>query len=87
MPTPREALAAPLSAFPSWFLRMECERCGRDRVVNQVHMPAIWEDVTLEKIVARLHHEGCGGRAKVVELATHVAGVSQPTCRIRLGWW
>ena len=29
LPTPAEALAAPLSAFPSWYLRMECELCGR----------------------------------------------------------
>ena len=41
LPTAAEALAAPLSAFPSWFIRMECSRCGRDRVINQVHLPAI----------------------------------------------
>ena len=41
LPSPAEALAAPLSAFPSWFIRMECSRCGRDRVINQVHLPAI----------------------------------------------
>jgi len=77
LPTPAEALAAPLSAFPSWFLRMECERCGQDRYIHQVHMPPIWQDVTLERIVQRLSHDGCGGRAKVVELITAVAGSSQ----------
>jgi hypothetical protein len=25
---PQEALGEPLRAFPSWFLRIECERCG-----------------------------------------------------------
>jgi hypothetical protein len=28
LPSPREALREPLRAFPSWFLRMECDRCG-----------------------------------------------------------
>ena len=84
LPTPAEALAAPLSAFPSWFIRMECERCGQERYTNQVHMPAIWKDARLSEIVLRLIHEGCGGRPKVVELVTNVAGGSQPTRRIRL---
>ena len=42
LPTAADALAEPLSAFPSWFIRMECERCGQERYTNQVHMPAIW---------------------------------------------
>ena len=29
-----EALAAPQSAFPSWFLRIECTTCGRERYAN-----------------------------------------------------
>ncbi len=84
LPTPAEALAAPLSAFPSWFLRMECERCGKERYTNQVHMPAIAQDTTLAALIERMHHEGCGGRPKVVELVTNGAGGSQPTRRIRL---
>ena len=28
LPSPAEALAEPFSAFPSWFLRIECDRCG-----------------------------------------------------------
>jgi hypothetical protein len=74
LPTPAQALAAPLSAFPSWFIRMECERCGQERYTNQVHMPAIWHDATVAEVIARMHHEGCGGRPKVVELVTSVAG-------------
>jgi hypothetical protein len=38
LPSPAEALAAPLSAFPSWFIRMECERCGRERYATEVHL-------------------------------------------------
>ena len=54
LPTPAEALSAPLSAFPSWFIRMECERCGRERYTNEVHLPQ-WkeDDRTTEGIVGR----------------------------------
>jgi hypothetical protein len=31
---------------------MECERCGRERYVNEVHLPH-WPDATLGNIVAR----------------------------------
>ena len=28
LPTPHEALQQPMRAFPSWFLRITCDRCG-----------------------------------------------------------
>ena len=28
LPSAKEALDEPFSAFPSWFLRIECDRCG-----------------------------------------------------------
>jgi hypothetical protein len=28
-PSPAEALQQPFAAFPSWFLRIECDRCGK----------------------------------------------------------
>ena len=31
LPSGKEALGEPLSAFPSWFLRIECDRCGKER--------------------------------------------------------
>ena len=37
LPTPAEAMAEPFSAFPSWFLRVECYRCGKDRVLSETH--------------------------------------------------
>ena len=37
LPTGREALDEPFSAFPSWFLRITCDRCGKDRMVNEAH--------------------------------------------------
>jgi hypothetical protein len=30
LPTGREALDEPFSAFPSWYLRITCDRCGKD---------------------------------------------------------
>ena len=29
LPSPQEALCQPFAAFPSWFLRIECERCHK----------------------------------------------------------
>jgi hypothetical protein len=30
LPSPAEALAEPFRAFPSWFMRVTCDRCGKD---------------------------------------------------------
>jgi len=30
LPTGREALDEPFAAFPSWYLRITCDRCGKD---------------------------------------------------------
>jgi hypothetical protein len=38
LPTGAEALDEPLSAFPSWFMRITCDRCGKDRMLNESHM-------------------------------------------------
>jgi hypothetical protein len=27
----------PLKAFPFWFLKITCDRCGKDRMLNEVH--------------------------------------------------
>ena len=37
LPTPAEALDEPFSAFPSWFLRIECDRCDKVQMVNEAH--------------------------------------------------
>ena len=39
LPTGAEALAEPFAAFPSWFMRIECDRCGKVRMVSEVHTP------------------------------------------------
>jgi hypothetical protein len=33
-----EALGEPLLAFPSWFLRIECDRSGKEQMVNESHI-------------------------------------------------
>ena len=37
LPTGAEALDEPFAAFPSWFMRVTCERCGHVRMFNEVH--------------------------------------------------
>jgi ribosomal protein S27E len=41
LPTGAEALDEPFAAFPSWFLRIECDRCGKVQMVNEVHMKRV----------------------------------------------
>ena len=36
LPIGAEALEEPFNAFPSWFLRITCDRCGKVQMVNQV---------------------------------------------------
>jgi hypothetical protein len=35
LPTGEQALDEPQRAFPSWFLRIVCDRCGKERMVNE----------------------------------------------------
>ena len=82
LPTPAEALEKPLSAFPSWFLRITCDRCGKDRILSETHAPR--SDLPLREIIARMRHDGCGGRAGKVELMSGIDGTSRPVRRIVL---
>jgi hypothetical protein len=83
LPTGQEALDEPLAAFPSWFLRVECDRCGKAQMVNEAH--ARWRNRTLRAILARMRHDGCGGLASKAELLSGIEGVSsRPVRRIVL---
>jgi hypothetical protein len=83
LPTPAEALGEPLRTFPSWFLRVECKRCGKVVTVNESH--ARWRDRTLADILRRMRHDGCGGLPGRVELLTGIQGASsRPVRRIVL---
>ena len=41
LPTGKEALDALFASFPSWFLRIECDRCGKVVIHSEAHA-AIW---------------------------------------------
>jgi hypothetical protein len=84
LPSRAEALALPLTAFPGWFLCIQCERCGETRmVVNDGRTP--WRSMRLVYILRRMRHAGCGGEPSRVELRSGIEGVSsRPVRRIVL---
>ena len=85
LPLPAEALQQPMRAFPSWFLRITCDRCGKDRMLNESHAPKRQRDMPLRVLIARTRHDGCGGRAGRAELLTGIDGASsRPVRRIVL---
>jgi hypothetical protein len=43
-------------------MRITCDRCGKDRMLNEAHMKR--SDVPIRDIIARMRHDGCGGAAK-----------------------
>ena len=84
-PTPAEAMAEPFSAFPSWFLRVECDRCGKPTMINEAHCNQRQRALPLRDFLARMRHDGCGGLAAKAELLTGIAGVnSRPVRKIVL---
>ena len=83
LPTPAEAMAEPFSAFPSWFLRVECDRCGKPTMINEAHCTQRQRQraLPLRDFLARMRHDGCGGRAGKVELITGIDGASSRPVR------
>jgi hypothetical protein len=73
LPTAAEAMNEPLAAFPSWFLRIECDRCGKVQMVNEAHTSGGRRAMPLRNLIAKLRHDGCGGKVGKVELLTGVA--------------
>ena len=59
LPTGAEALAEPFRAFPSWFMRVTCDRCGQQRMFSETH--SAYGDMLIRDIIARMRHDGCGG--------------------------
>jgi hypothetical protein len=81
LPSGEQAVDEPLRAFPSWFLLIVCERCGKERMVNEGHMAQ--GEMRIRDILDRCN--GCGGRASKAELLTSIEGVSsRPVRRIVL---
>jgi hypothetical protein len=79
LPTPAEATQQSFSAFPSWFLRIECDRCGKVTMHNESHAP--WRDRTLFDVLKRMRHDGCGGLPGKAALLTGIEGVSSRRVR------
>ena len=85
LPTPAEALAEPLSAFPSWFLRVERDRCGKLTMINEARCTQRQRAMPIRDFLARMRHDGCGGLAAKAEPLTGIAGVnSRPVRKIVL---
>jgi hypothetical protein len=79
LPTGKQALDEPFAAFPSWFMRITCDRCGKDRMLNEAHM--LGGNMTIREVIKHMRHDGCGGRAGRVELLTGIAGASSRQVR------
>ena len=83
LPTAAEAMAEPFAAFPSWMMKITCDRCGKDRFLVETHFER--RDLPIREIIRRMRHDGCGGRVGRVELATGIDGVtSRPVRKIVL---
>jgi hypothetical protein len=80
LPSASEAMDEQFSAFPSWFLRITCDRCGKDCILSETHAPR--SDLPLREIIKRMRHDGCGGRAGKAELMTGIDGASRPVRKI-----
>jgi hypothetical protein len=62
LPSGAEALDEPLRAFPSWFLRIVCDLCGKERMrISETHMSQ--GDLPIRDIFDRARHDGCAGSA------------------------
>jgi hypothetical protein len=69
--------------FPSWFMRITCDRCGKDRMLAETHAPR--SDLPIREIIKRMRHDGCDGRPGRVELLSGLEGASsRPVRRIVL---
>ena len=74
----------PFATFPSWSLRIECDRCDEVRMISETHIP-VPAVTLLRDIIEKMRHDGCGGRAGRAELITGLEGVSSgPVRRILL---
>jgi hypothetical protein len=76
-------LGQPFRAFPSWFLRIECDRCGKATMFNEARTGERRGTMPLRVLLARMRHDGCGGLAGKAELLTGIESVSPRPVRAR----
>ena len=60
-------------------MRITCDRCGKDRMLNEAHTAQ--RDLPIRTILDRMRHDGCCGRAGQVELLTGIEGASSRPVR------
>ena len=64
-------------------MRVTCERCGQERMINEVH--SAQRAMPIRDIIEKMRHDGCGGRAGKAELITGIAAAnSRPARKIVL---
>ncbi len=56
-------MASRLRSFPSWYLRMECGKCVRERYLAETHLSIAGKGgILIRDLIPRLRHgERCGG--------------------------
>ena len=59
LPMAAEAMNEPFRAFPSWFLRIECDRCGKVSILNEAHTTGRRREMPLRALLARMRLDGC----------------------------
>jgi hypothetical protein len=86
LPTAAEALDQPFRAFPSWFLRIECDRCFKDSMLSEAAMSERNRSLALCVLISRISHGSpCGGRVGSAELLSGIDDApSRPVRRIVL---
>jgi hypothetical protein len=77
LPTGRQALDEPFSAFLSWLMKVTRDRCGKERIFAEAHA-ALQRDMLIRDILAKMRHDGCRGRPGRVEAAHRHRGRQQP---------
>jgi hypothetical protein len=81
LPTGREAMDQPFAAFPAWFLRITCDRCGKVSVLNEAHTAGRRREMPIRALLVRMRHDRCGGLPGKAELLTGIEGVSSRPVR------
>jgi hypothetical protein len=64
-------------------MRITCDRCGKDRMLNEAH--SAQRAMPIRDIIAKMRHDGCAGRPGKVELLTGIEGATgRPVWKIVL---
>ena len=75
LPTPAEALAEPFAAFPRWFLRITCDRCGQQRMFSETR--SAQRDMLINSTWRRENSDASGGQPAASSPASCVAAAGR----------